>query len=129
MSTLDPSLLARPRSVATLQAAYYAVSGVWPLVSYRSFEAITGRKREPWLVKTVGVLVAVIAAVLATDREAPTSTTRRLGIGSALALAGVDIWYAGVRRRISPVYLLDAVAELGLVLGWLRARGSRPAAS
>jgi hypothetical protein len=30
----------------------------------------------------------------------------------------VDLWYAGVRRRISPAYLLDAPLELAFVTGW-----------
>jgi len=35
---------------------------------------------------------------------------------SAGALATIDAVYAG-KRRISPVYLLDAVAEISLVAG------------
>jgi hypothetical protein len=30
----------------------------------------------------------------------------------------VDLWYAAGRRRISPVYLLDVIPELGFMLGW-----------
>lgn len=30
----------------------------------------------------------------------------------------VDLCYAGVRRRISPAYLLDAPLELAFVTGW-----------
>lgn len=30
-----------------VQAAYYIVSGAWPLVAYRSFELVSGPKREP----------------------------------------------------------------------------------
>lgn len=106
-----------------VQAAYYALSGVWPVVSYRTFEALTGRKREPWLVKTVGVLLAVIAASLAADPRGQHASTRRLGIGSAAALGLIDVWYAAVRRRISLVYLADAAAEAAIVAAWLRRPG------
>lgn len=105
-----------------VQSAYYAVSGAWPLLSYRTFEAVTGPKREPWLVKTVGILLVVIAAALAADPPGRSPVTRRLGIGSAAALGAVDVWYAAVRRRISPIYLGDAVAEAVLVAAWLRNR-------
>jgi hypothetical protein len=49
--------------------------------------------------------------------------------GSAAALATIDTVYVA-KRRISPVYLLDAVAEIALVVGWARlwslsSRGSR----
>lgn len=37
--------------------------------------------------------------------------------GSAAALAIVDVTYV-VRGRISRIYLLDAAAELALVVGW-----------
>jgi hypothetical protein len=39
-----------------------------------------------------------------------------------MALAAVDVWYAGVRRRISPVYLADAPIELALAFGWIAVR-------
>ena len=116
----------RPRLSTTIaapgavQGIYYVISGAWPLIAYRSFEAITGRKREPWLVKMVGLLTVVVGGVLVTDPTGRTRQARRLGVGSALAYAAVDVWYAAVRRRISPVYLLDAFFELALVAVWAR---------
>ena len=115
-----PRLSAITAAPATVQGTYYVVSGTWPLIAYRSFEAITGRKREPWLVKMVGLLTVVVGGVLVTDPVGRTRQARRLGVGSALAYAAVDVWYAGVRRRISPVYLLDAFVELSLVAAWAR---------
>jgi hypothetical protein len=54
-----------------LQAAYYVVTGVWPLLHYRSFEWVTGRKRERWLVECVGglTLAVGIAGALAERRR------------------------------------------------------------
>lgn len=116
----------RSLPVAVLQAAYYAISGSWPLVSYRTFELVTGRKREPWLVKTVGLITLAIAATLAIHgRGERDAGMRTLGISSGLAYAGVDVWYAGVRRRISPVYLLDALVEIAFVGVWLMQPRSR----
>lgn len=90
-----------------------------PLLAYRLFERITGRKREPWLVKTVGLITMVIAWTLASDPAGRHRQTRRLGLSAALAYGAIDIWYAAVRRRISPVYLLDAAVEGALVIAWL----------
>lgn len=39
------------------------------------------------------------------------------GRNLALGQAAIDIIYV-LRRRILPVYLLDAVLELGMVVGW-----------
>jgi hypothetical protein len=80
---------------------------------------VTGPKKDYWLVRTVGVLVSVIGGVLVmaglrkqTTREVPV-----LAVGSALGLGAIDVVYAG-QGRISKVYLLDAVAEAGLVFAW-----------
>lgn len=121
-----------PRMLVTaagLHGGYYLATGLWPLVHMRSFEAVTGKKREHWLVKTVGGVVAVIGGVLldAARRRRVGRTAATLGIGSSVALAGVDVVYAA-RGSISPVYLGDAAVELALVGAWvagLRARKRR----
>ncbi len=108
--------------VTIAQGGYFLVTGVWPLVSMRSFELITGLKVDKWLVKTIGALIAVVGASLlvagARRRIAPELAL--LGIGSAASLAAADTVYA-LRRRISRVYLLDAGLELGLIGGWIAA--------
>src|SRR5215212_885809 len=52
------------RPALRVQAIYYLVTGLWPFVSIRTFEAISGPKRDDWLVKTVGALVSSIGAAL-----------------------------------------------------------------
>jgi hypothetical protein len=117
-----PQLRPGARRVAQVQSAYYLFTGIWPLLSRRSFEAITGRKQEFWLVQTVGALVGVTGAALALaardERALQTPAIKTLAIGSALSLATIDLAFV-VRGRISPIYLADAAAELGLVAGWL----------
>jgi hypothetical protein len=107
------------RDLAFGQGLFFVASGLWPIVHLPSFEKVTGPKPEGWLVKTVGALIAVGGAALAVaSRRTVTREWALLGAGSALALATVDVWYAGVRRRIAPVYLLDAAVELGLAAAW-----------
>lgn len=108
--------------LAVGQGEYYLLTGIWPLLSIRSFEWVTGPKRDRWLVKTVGVLIAVIGGVtaLAGKRKRVTPEIALLAGGSAAGLAAIDTVY--VRRgRIRPIYLLDAVAEAGLIIAWVRA--------
>jgi hypothetical protein len=107
--------------LARVQALFYIVTGVWPFLSMRSFEAVTGPKVDRWLVKTVGALVAVIggALALASRRRQLAPEIVLAAAGSAAALAAIDTVYVA-KRRIPPVYLLDAVAELALVAGWVR---------
>ena len=115
MRTADLAVL-----LARTQAAYYIVTGVWPIIDIRSFEAITGPKADRWLVKTVGALVATTGAALGVasrQRRFPREVVL-LAAGNAVVLAGVDIIYVA-KRRISPIYLLDALPELALAVGWV----------
>jgi hypothetical protein len=106
--------------LAVGQGVYYAVTGAWPLVSMGSFERVTGAKREHWLVKTVGLLLVAVGGslALAGARRRVTPETALLAAGCATALGAVDTVYAA-RRRISPVYLLDAVGEAALTAAWI----------
>lgn len=110
------------RWISVLQGAYFVITGLWPMVSMRSFEAVTGPKRDKWLVRTVGVLVIVIGGVLVVAglRGPPPPEVVGLGIASALALAGVDVNYV-LRGRIPPIYLLDALGECVIVGLWVLA--------
>jgi|SRR4051794_31604238 len=107
------------RWLCVIQGLYYVVTGVWPLISMRTFEAVTGEKVDDWLVKTVGVLITVIGGVivLAGLRSHVSLEVAVLSAGSALVLLGIDVWYTA-RRIIPRVYLLDAAAELVLLVGW-----------
>lgn len=109
------------RQVALRHGLFWVGSGLWPIVHLKSFERVTGPKPEGWLVKTVGGLIAVVGSTLmaAAVRNRITPEIRGLAVGSALTLAAVDVVYP-LKRRISPVYLLDAVAELALVGVWLK---------
>ena len=111
--------------LATVQSAYFVLTGVWPLVHMRSFLAVTGPKHDLWLVKTVGVLVTVVglAIGMAAYRRNVSPEIMLLAAGSAAALGVVDLVYV-LRRVISKIYLLDAVAEMILVVAWLLS--SRP---
>lgn len=99
-----------------VQGAYYLTTGLWPLVHMESFERVTGRKTDRWLVRTVGVLVGAIGwGLLQSGRRGYLSKDMRSV--SQLAAAGiiaVEVPTA-LRGRISPIYLADAIVELGLL--------------
>jgi hypothetical protein len=100
------------------QGTFYVVSGLWPIVHMKSFEAVTGKKQDAWLAQTVGGLIAGIGAALlvgASERRSRSLVT--LGIASAATLAAADIIFAG-KGRISPVYFGDAVVEAALIATW-----------
>ena len=100
------------RSLLRIQGAYYVASGLWAVVNRRGFEAVTGPKRDYWLVRTVGLLAAAIGATLlsGTRRDEPSPETALLGLAAGASFTAVDLVYVA-RRRISPVYLGDAAVH------------------
>jgi hypothetical protein len=110
------------KKLARVQGMFYVATGLWPLAHRRSFEAVTGSKKDWWLVQTVGVLVTAIGASLlaAAPRERSDSSAVILATGSALGLAGIDAVHVA-RRTIGPVYLADMVVELFLAYAWKQA--------
>jgi len=109
--------------VAVLQGSYFLATGVWPLVSRRSFERVTGPKVDFWLARTVGVLVGSVGAVLLVGarRRRVDFELELLGATSAAGLAAIDVIFSA-RGTISKIYLLDAAIEGALVLAWIRSR-------
>jgi hypothetical protein len=53
-------------------------------------------------------------------KERVTPEIAALGIGSSASLATIDVWYVA-KGRIRWVYLLDAVANAGVIAGWAAA--------
>jgi hypothetical protein len=106
--------------IAQAQGAFYLISGVWPIVHMRSFLFVTGPKTDLWLVQTVGALLAVIGYALwrAGLRRTVTNEMVIVAAGCAAALAIIDIVFVN-KNVIGPVYLLDAAAEIALVLAWV----------
>src|SRR3954447_347457 len=120
----DVAVLTAPRSrpdghvaLAAAQALYYLGTGAAPLVSMRAFEAVSGPKRDHWLVRTVGLLALGFGGLLARDavRGRPDPA---IGIAGAVPFALASLWYGGT-SKVSRVYLLDGVLELAFTLAWL----------
>jgi hypothetical protein len=107
-------------SVALTQGVYFVATGVWPLVSIRTFMRVTGPKTDLWLVKTVGILVTVVGATIlcAAFREQIDLEILVLAVGSAAALTAIDVIYVA-KRVIAPIYLADAVLEIAFIAWWL----------
>ena len=102
--------------IRRIQGAYYLATGVWPLIHRRSFEAISGKKRDFWLAETVGAITAAVGLTLALagKREDASPEITLLGFGTAAGFAAVDFAH-GLERRISAVYLIDGVLQLAII--------------
>lgn len=105
---------------AAAHGFYFVVMGLWPVVNLPTFEQVSGNKAEDWLAVTVGWLLTVIGLVLllAALRRRVALEIFVLGIGTALALVGLDVVYV-VTKTIPPVYVLDIVAEGLFIALWV----------
>ncbi len=106
-------------TVSIAQGSYFVLTGAWPIVSIRTFQMVTGPKKDLWLVKTVGALVAVVGLVMiiAGLRENVSFEIFLLAVGSAGALMIIDLNYVW-KRTIAPIYLLDAAIEIVVIVLW-----------
>ncbi|WP_062544940.1 hypothetical protein [Rufibacter tibetensis] len=103
-----------------IQGGYFGLTGIWPLLHMPSFLAVTGPKKEVWLVVTVGLLILSIGAALLTAafQAVQERSPAVLGFFSAVSMGAVDVRYA-LNDVILDVYLLDAIPEFIFSLGWV----------
>jgi hypothetical protein len=99
-----------------IQSIYYGVTGAWPVVHMPSFETVTGPKTDDWLVHMVGLLTVAIAVTIWPRAGRVATPVRTLAVWAAAAYLVIDVVYTTL-GVISPIYLLDAAAELGLIAG------------
>ncbi len=111
--------LPSPRALAAAQVAYLLASGVWPSVDRRSFERVTGRKQDFWLVRTVGGLAAAAGGsiLLAAVHGRKRSETSALAIASGLVFGIADLHAA---RDYSRIYLGDLLLQVAFASAWTR---------
>jgi len=106
--------------ILLIQGLYWLLTGSWGIIDIDSFMRITGPKTDIWLVKTVSVLIVVISLSLlsAVKSKQQTMPVILLAISSCMGLAGIDFYYS-LNNIISPVYLLDGVAEILFIIAWI----------
>jgi hypothetical protein len=106
------------KTVILIQGIYYLLTALWPLFHIRSFEKVTGPKTDHWLVYTVSVMIFCSSLVFLSAGLGPFMIGKEiliLAFSNALVLAAVDIIFS-LKNIIRKVYLLDAAAEISLVI-------------
>lgn len=108
------------RLAARLHGLLWLVGGLWPLLSLRTFMAVTGRKREGWLVRSVALLMlpASVALLRAARRGEVDPGIALAAGGGAAGLALVDAAPWGPTVNTSRVYALDGIAHTALAGMW-----------
>src|SRR5438128_6950862 len=75
-------------SVRRVQGAWYVATGIWPLLSLRSFAAVAGPKPDPFQTRTSGMAYAAAGIALRpwspAPYDGPTDPTRLLALATSL---------------------------------------------
>jgi mannose/fructose/N-acetylgalactosamine-specific phosphotransferase system component IIC len=128
-----------PRKLPVFAAAghgfFCLVIGLWPVVSFDTFQSVAGHMPDRWLLSVAGMLLAGIgiAMLVAAIRRDIAFEVYALGLITSLSLAATDILFV-IERSIPLRYLLDGVAESLFVTLWVFAirdtrRSRRPIAA
>jgi hypothetical protein len=116
----------RAETVLVAQGVYYFVTGIWPILHMRSFEAVTGPKTDDWLVQMVGLLAAAIGLTLLLHVRSLTMPAFALAAATAASFGAIDVIYSAL-GTISPIYLADAVLQAAFLAVLAVAWRARPA--
>lgn len=103
-----------------IQAVYYFITAVWPVVHIESFMNVTGQKTDIWLVKTVSVLLLPYCLLLV---YLTFSNKRNFIIVLAMMICSIgllviDVYYY-FSREIRWVYLIDGALQLIFFVCWM----------
>jgi hypothetical protein len=110
------------RVIAAIQAAYFLITGIWPILHIDSFLEVTGPKTDLWLVRLFGALVCVPGLVLlqaAWTGRVPAAVTLTALSACAVLGAGDVIFF--LRGDIGAIYLADAALEAVFFAAWVAA--------
>ena len=94
-----------------LQGWYYLVGGLWPLVRFRSFEAVAGPKPDRFQTEVTSILFAAIGTALLVGTRGRTlqPAVSTLAVASALGTAYLDLKH---RRQVRVIFQPEAALEL-----------------
>ena len=107
------------KGIVLFQGIYYFSTAVWPLAHLRSFEWVTGNKKEHWLVYTVSLLILSSSLVfLYSSLLVPSISdeVKLLSLSNSLFLGFVSIYFP-LKRVIRKIYFGDGVVEILIFAG------------
>lgn len=116
------------------QGAYYALTGLWPIVHFRSFGRALALPVHPFQAHILGAVLVVIAAVLVEHarKEPPGQIIALLGLAVASAIALVELIWLPQLQVLTWLWV-DLGVQLALAVALLvfyprTGEGSQPGA-
>ena len=113
-------------TVRRVQGAWYVATGIWPVVSLRSFAGVAGPKPDPFQTRTTGITYAAAGVALkpwsAQEYDGPRDPARLLALATSLGTVAVVL---GHWRQLRWTLKAEALLELGFAVAAAGQAGSR----
>ncbi|WP_394673772.1 hypothetical protein [uncultured Chryseobacterium sp.] len=112
--------MAKLRFIPFLQAVYYFVTGLWPLVHLKSFFEVTGPKTDVWLVQMVGALIfsySILFFYMALTRQL-LHIHAVVGSLSSFAIGCIEFYYY-LQGTLRGVYYVGFIIETCFFMYWI----------
>ena len=111
-----------------VQGWYYLAGGLWPLVHFRSFEAVAGPKPDRFQTEVTSILFAAIGTALLVGARGSTlqPAVRALAVASGLGTAYTNVKH---RRQVRVIFQPEAALELAFAATAAAGAGRSRAAS
>jgi hypothetical protein len=108
------------RLVALAVGIYDTSVGIWPLISMNTFTSVTGLAGHDAIVKAIGASWSLLGIALLISNK-NRSMIPPLGIASTIAGSTLAIIQCILvaNRVISPIFLIQALAETTIGLTWI----------
>ena len=110
-----------------VQAVYYLLTGLWPLLHLNSFLSITGSGADLWRSQPINLLILCVGLVLLRGSAEKSSkpATNILSVAAAFVLLIIDLYFpfSGV---VSKLYVVDGILQFSCLVLWLCVLIKRP---
>src|SRR5690554_6350599 len=96
---------------------YYLITALWPLISIKTFELVTGPKVDKWLVYTVSCLLiapSFLYIYTGLNEELISPLIIFLAFTNGILLILIDVIFV-LKKVIWKTYLVDAILQIILL--------------
>jgi hypothetical protein len=113
----NPPVAATAQTVRRVQGAWYLVTGLWPVLSLRTFALVAGPKPDAFQTRTTGITYAAAGVALRpwsqAEDDGATDAVRLLALATSLGTVAV---VAAHWRTLRWTLKAEALLELGFAL-------------
>ncbi len=100
-------------------ALYLLIGGAWPLLSLPTFEEVTGPKSDHFLVRTVALILVLVASILFAQRKSPVERSAVFMAMGVSFILGSVAWISAAGGWVWKIYFIDGGIHLLFACAWV----------